>query len=580
MAEPVSTVGAVDDAVVEAVVEAVDDAVDDAVAEPHALCTHRGTRAVQRMVEHAPSSGGLALWVHHKDLAADDDAAQPAAPAWTDGLTVYYRPAFAQLPLPQQAGWVAHEVLHIALRHAPRYRALQARLGQADLQLFNVCADAIVNSTLAHLGWLQLPTNAVRLDGLLASVLGQPQDTEAALMAWDVERLYLAVDDRRPEGSAGGQRSSLAQRGGDGGDGASQGQAQRSDLDRDRVNGNGNGHGRNNGHDGSSGSNGNDNYNDISNNNGNDIHNDNHNDNHNNNNRNDNGSLGGNGNRASENRLSRSEGDRKTAAATPVAPPPPPPCPSARRQDGPRAARTRALALAEAADLQPGAGSSGAPEDEAEAAREWGERLLRAHAGDGEQSMLRTLLADLPRLRTPWEQALRTQLARGLTHQPGLSWSRPARSWLANQGRTVGGRRLSWEPGISASRPVPRLVVVVDVSGSIEAPLLERFASEIEAISRRLEAALVLVVGDDRVQLVQTFEPGLSNLRSIGFHGGGGTDFTPLLQEAQRHRPDITVVLTDLEGPARFRPRCPVIWAVPDAFRHATPPFGRLLVLH
>ncbi len=89
----------------------------------------------------------------------------------------------------------------------------------------------------------------------------------------------------------------------------------------------------------------------------------------------------------------------------------------------------------------------------------------------------------------------------------------------------------------------------------------------------------MLVVGDERVQQVQTFEPGRSSLREMRFHGGGGTDFTPLLEEAQRHRPDITVVLTDLEGPARFRPRCPVIWAVPDAYRHAVPPFGRLLVL-
>ena len=41
------------------------------------------------------------------------------------------------------------------------------------------------------------------------------------------------------------------------------------------------------------------------------------------------------------------------------------------------------------------------------------------------------------------------------------------------------------------------------------------------------------------------------------------TDFTPLLEAADVHRPDLGVVLTDLEGPARFRPRWPVIWAVP-----------------
>ena len=430
--------------------------------EPAVVFVHRGTRAVQRMVEHAPSTGGLALWVRHEDSAAEGPV--PAAPAWTDGHTVFYAPAFEQLPLPRQAGWVAHEVLHIALRHAARYLALQARLGEADLPLFNVCADAIVNSTLAHLGWLQLPPDAVRLDKLLAGALAQAQDEEAALLEWDVERLYLAIDDRQAGGSgktAGGA---------------------------------------------------------------------------------DNGS-------------------REDA------------------RDGPRAARTRAWFRAGTSDLRPAPGSAGAPEDEAAAAREWHERLLRGHAGDGEQSMLRALIADLPRLRTPWEQALRVQLAHGLSHRPGLSWSRPARSWLANQGRTVGGRRLPWEPGTSASRPVPRLVVVVDVSGSIEPALMERFAGEIEAISRRLEAALVLVVGDERVLHVQTFEPGRSDLRGIAFHGGGGTDFTPLLEEAQRHRPDITVVLTDLQGPARFKPRCPVIWAVPDAHRHAAPPFGRLLVL-
>ena len=167
---------------------------------------HRGTRAVQRMVEHAPSSGGLALWVNHADLPADSAADAPAGaplpPAWTDGHTVHYRPAFAQLSLPLQAGWVAHEVLHIALRHGPRFLALQARLGQADLKLFKVCADAIVNSALAHLAWLQPPPGAVRLETLLDTALGQPQSAETALLVWDVERLYLAVDDRQVAGKS------------------------------------------------------------------------------------------------------------------------------------------------------------------------------------------------------------------------------------------------------------------------------------------------------------------------------------------------------------------------------------------
>jgi len=86
-------------------------------------------------------------------------------------------------------------------------------------------------------------------------------------------------------------------------------------------------------------------------------------------------------------------------------------------------------------------------------------------------------------------------------------------------------------------------------------------------------------VGDNRVQRVESYLPGRSQLSDIQFKGGGGTDFTPLLLEAERHHPDITVVLTDLDGPARHQPRCPVIWAVPQAFALAPHPFGRKLVL-
>lgn len=409
------------------------------------------------MVEYAPSTGGLALWVHHHDEADTGD--EPAAPpVTTDGITLRYGPGFAALPLPQQVGHVAHEVLHIALRHPQRYLALQGVLGEVDLLLFNTCADAVVNSALSHLAWLQLPAGAVLLDTLLEATLAIAQPVEKSLLEWDVERLYRAIDDRRT-----------------GGGGKNQG-----------------------------------------------------------------------------------------------------PKP---REDGPRAARARALGASTARDLQPGPATRAAPEADAEAAREWSERLLRAHTGDGEFSMLRALLADLPRTRTPWQQVLRTQLARALTPRLGISWSRPARSYIANQGRNHAGHRLPWEPGFTSARRVPRLVVVVDVSGSIEDAVLARFASEIDAITRRLEAGLTLVVGDDRVRAASHCEPGKSQLAELKFEGGGGTDFTPMLEEADRHRPDIGVVLTDLEGPANFRPRWPVIWAVQRQHAGAVAPFGRVLVL-
>ncbi len=444
--------------------------------------SHRGTRAIQRMVEFAPSTGGLALWMHHRDLP--DDTAAPLVA--TDGRTIFYGPAFERLPIAQQAGLVAHEVLHIALRHPQRFLDLQHLVGDVDLALFNLCADAIVNSALDHLTWLTLPDTSVFLDKLLTTALDIDQPVEKSLLQWDVEQLYRAMDDRRPPDRGGKGRDPRRAEGGD------------------------------------------------------------------------------------------RQGTRGTAAS-----------PSQRdepgdaglRADGPKSARARAMTDPRHADLLPTPDAQGAPEQEAEQAREWSERLLRAHAGDGEHSMLRALIADLPKVRTPWEQVLRTRLARSLTPKPEVSWSRPSRSYLANQGHAGPTRRMPWEPGFCGRKTAPRLAVVVDVSGSIDGALLERFSREIEAITRRLAAALVLVIGDMQVRRVAHFAPGRSDLRSIEFHGGGGTDFTPLLEEADRHDPDMTVVLTDLQGPVRFRPRSAVLWAVPEAWRSAAPPFGRKLVL-
>ena len=500
---------------------------------------HRGTPAVQRLVEYAPSTGGLALWMEHLDLRPGPEGAagpDPAVPLLTDGRALLYLPAFERLTLAEQTGWVAHAVLHVALRHAQRWRALAALQGDVDLELFNTCADAIVNSTLAHLSWLALPTGAVLLEQLLYEALGVEATAEAALLAWDVEQLYRAVDDRRAAAPARARDAAadddgpswLPRRAGGGGS-------------RAGAQGQGAAPGRAGGGGGEGGE--------------------------------------GSGQRPADapqaglqDARGRAPASDRAAAAGAAA--------SAPRADGPRAARTRALGRGLAADLLPRPLAGEAPEDEAEQTRLWGERLQRAHAGDGAFSLLRTLLADLPRSRTPWAQVLRVQVARALAPQPVASWSRPSRSYLAHQARAArSGRRMPFEPGRSAWRRSPRLVVVADVSGSVDERLLGHFATEIEALSRRHGAQLTLVAGDDRVRHVELLRPGSAALRGLRLHGGGGTDFTPLLQEAQAHAPDLVVVLTDLQGPALYRPACPVVWAVPPQQRRARAPFGRVLVI-
>jgi hypothetical protein len=324
----------------------------------------------------------------------------------------------------------------------------------------------------------------VYLDRLLAHALDLRQDVETALLEWDVERLYRAVDDRRD--AEGPQQS------GSGGAKSAKG--------------------------GESGA------------------------------------------------------DKKGPQQAGDSPQP------VERENGPRSARAKGLGANIMRDLAPNPDAETTPELEAEQAREWSERLMRGHAGDGEFSMLRSLIADLPRTRTPWRQVLRTRLAKGLSRKPSISWSRPTRSYIANQGR-AGDRRMPFEPGTCTNRREPRLAVMVDVSGSIDDQILGRFATEIAAISRRQEAGLILVIGDDCVRRVEIFKPGRFDLDDIDFSGGGGTDFTPLLQRADEYRPDIGVFLTDLEGPARFQPAWPVIWAVPESHALARPPFGQQLVL-
>ncbi|MBK1673982.1 hypothetical protein CKO35_11820 [Ectothiorhodospira shaposhnikovii] len=438
--------------------------------------THRGTRAIQTLVEFAPSTGGLALWVQHRDLPDGREAITVA----NDGHTIFYGPAFERLPHPQQVGLVAHQVLHVALRHPQRMQAIARLRGSVDPALFNICADAIVNSSLGHLTWMALPKGSVTLGGLLDDVLQIQQSEEKSLLEWDVERLYRQIDDRRPSSDSSSRQSSQSSREGDGGSGPAR------------------------------------------------------------------------------------EGQGGQAQAM---------------EDGPRAARTRQLGADILRDLLPSDEDALKPETVAEQSREWAQRITRAHAGDGDFSMLRGLIADLPRVKVPWEQVLRTRVSRGLARRPEVSWSRPSRSYLANRGRAPGGRRMPWEPGMVTAASVPRLVLVVDVSGSIDEALLGRFATEIEAITRRTESRLVVIIGDTRVRAVEELEPGVSNLRDIVFEGGGGTDFTPLLQAADRYRPDMGVVLTDLQGPAGFRPGWPVLWVVSAAFQDAEPPFGTRLVL-
>lgn len=159
----------------------------------------RTERACQRLLEHSPAMAALALWVEHVD------APDLPAPAATDGRRILYGPSFERHPLEEQATILAHEVLHVALRHPQRAAALAARARDWDPHLWNVAADALLNEGLAAQPWARLPEGACRLAPILSAVAPDEVRARPELLQashWDAERLYAFLAAHRPAARA------------------------------------------------------------------------------------------------------------------------------------------------------------------------------------------------------------------------------------------------------------------------------------------------------------------------------------------------------------------------------------------
>ena len=192
------------------------------------------------------------------------------------------------------------------------------------------------------------------------------------------------------------------------------------------------------------------------------------------------------------------------------------------------------------------------------------------------------LIADLPEPRTPWEHRLRRLLTHALLPGRALTHRRPARDWIASEAlsRATHSPTPAFRPGQRRQIDAPRLMVAVDASGSVEQPLLERFLAELCGIARRVAAEITLVAFDDGVRWQVRLDPArwATQVATLDWPRGGGTDFAPPVAAAQAMGADAIVVLTDLEGPFGPPPRrLPVLWATPHA--GPLPPFGRVLAL-
>lgn len=103
----------------------------------------------------------------------------------------------------------------------------------------------------------------------------------------------------------------------------------------------------------------------------------------------------------------------------------------------------------------------------------------------------------------------------------------------------------------------PKVVVIVDTSGSMCGEPLERVFSELVKMEKQ-GYEIVLIEADAAVQKVREF----NSRGEIKIKGGGGTDYQPALDAAAKLSPDIVIYLTDLDPAGGvLKPKYPIIWA-------------------
>lgn len=127
-------------------------------------------------------------------------------------------------------------------------------------------------------------------------------------------------------------------------------------------------------------------------------------------------------------------------------------------------------------------------------------------------------------------------------------------------------------PGTGRASVKPKLLAVVDTSGSVNHTMLEDIAAELRALSKT--STVTIAECDTEIHDVYAFDGRMKQAT-----GRGGTDLRPPFDLAflREHRPDAVVYFTDGDGPAPASgPRVPVYWCLTEGGRRPAN-WGRVL---
>lgn len=143
----------------------------------------------------------------------------------------------------------------------------------------------------------------------------------------------------------------------------------------------------------------------------------------------------------------------------------------------------------------------------------------------------------------PWRVVLRRYIGKTLVRRS--MFTRPSRRFP---------HLIGIVPGKGRSGSKPKIVVVVDSSGSVSSSMLAAFSAELVQIAKAHD--VTVIEADDTVRAVYRFKGPLTSVS-----GRGSTNFGPAIQEASKVKPDLLIYATDGHGKApATAPRFPVIW--------------------
>lgn len=227
--------------------------------------------------------------------------------------------------------------------------------------------------------------------------------------------------------------------------------------------------------------------------------------------------------------------------------------------------------LGQAGDMAPDDETSSGPGQDGDVtgAADRFRRMITQMAGDDPSGLLRRLADALPKPVVPWRHVLRKVAGDIIGLDRERTWSRRNK-----RSAPLGIVAAGYKP-----ERVPRIVFILDTSGSMSEELMTELIAEVLGIARAYGAEVEVYAADTIVSSRHVVGPNDTPAKVLSMmpKGGGGTDFEPSVRHAERLGADVVVYGTDLYGDLDFKPRAPLVWLTRT--KDVTPPYGRTIIL-